>query len=76
MLAILADRWQNAEQYRDCFEVLARAVPRCSRLGYLEREAREELGGLIEKVGEMGLHGHVRTMLCEMATRCEDEEMV
>lgn len=75
MLAILADRWQNAEQYRDCFEVVARAVPRSSRPGYLDREAREELTDLIEKVSEAGVHRHVRTMLYEMAAFNEDEEM-
>jgi len=76
VLAILADRWQNAEVYRDCFEVLARAIPRCKRLGYLEREAREELGGLIERVNEVGIHRHVLTMLYEMAMGPEDEEMI
>ncbi|KUJ16886.1 uncharacterized protein LY89DRAFT_718614 [Mollisia scopiformis] len=75
VLAILADRWQNAEHYRDCFEVVARAVPRCSKPGYLDREAREELADLIEKVSEAGVHRHVRTMLCEMAALNEDEEM-
>lgn len=76
MLAILADRWQNAEYYRDCFEVLARAIPRCKRLGCLEGEAKRELRGLIEKVSEMGLHRHVGTMLREMAGGVEDEEMI
>lgn len=72
VLAILADRWQNAEHYRDCFEVLARAIPRSSRPGYLEREAREELADLTEKVVEAGVHRHVTTMLWEMASS-EDE---
>ena len=75
VLAILADRWQNAEHYRDCFEVLARAIPRCSRLGSLEREAREELAELTEKVNEAGSHRHVTTMLWEMATQSSIEDM-
>lgn len=54
---------------------MARAVPRCSRPGYLDREAREELGELIEKVSGAGVHRHVRTMLYEMAALNEDEEM-
>ncbi|PVH82740.1 hypothetical protein DL98DRAFT_570350 [Cadophora sp. DSE1049] len=76
VLAILADRWQNAEVYRDCFEVLARAIPRCKRLGCLEREAREELVGLIERVNEVGVHRHVLTMLYEMGMGPEDEDMI
>jgi hypothetical protein len=76
VLAILADRWCNAEVYRDCFEVLARAVPRCEIPGRLGREAREELGFLIEKVSEAGVHGHVRTMLEEMAEEGGDEDML
>lgn len=68
VLAILADRWQNAEHYRDCFEVLARAIPRSSRPGYLSREVREELADLTEKVVEAGVHRHVTTMLWEMAS--------
>lgn len=74
VLAILADRWQNAEHYRDCFEVLARAVPRCEKLGYLERDVREELTELIEKVQEAGIHRHVRNMLEDMAS-CGNEIM-
>jgi len=75
VLAILADRWQNAEHYRDCFEVLARAIPRSSRPGYLEREARSELAELAEKVNEAGVHRHVTTMLWEMASQDGEEEM-
>lgn len=76
VLAILADRWQNAEHYRDCFEVLARAILRSSRPGYLEREAREELVDLTEKVVEAGIHRHVTTMLWEMSsTLSMNEEM-
>ncbi|EPE34298.1 Zn2/Cys6 DNA-binding protein [Glarea lozoyensis ATCC 20868] len=67
VLAILADRWQNAERYRDCFEFLARTIPRCTMPGHLENDARTELAGLIEKVNESGVHGHVRTMLYEIA---------
>jgi len=67
VLAILADRWQNAEHYRDCFEVLARAIPRSERVGVLEAEARRELSGLMGKVVEAGVHRHVETMLWEMA---------
>ena len=69
VLAILADRWQNAEHYRDCFEVLARAIPRSERVGALEAEARRELRGLMGKVVEAGVHRHVETMLWEMAGR-------
>ena len=75
MLAILADRWQNAEHYRDCFEVVARAIPRSARPGYLERETRAELVDLAEKVNEVGVHRHVTTMLWEMASQSGDEEM-
>jgi hypothetical protein len=78
VLAILADRWQNAEHHRDFFEVLARAVPRSSRPGYLGREAREELADLTEKVVEAGVHRHVTTMLYKMAssqTRHDDMNM-
>jgi hypothetical protein len=74
VLAILADRWQNAEHYRDCFEVLARALPRSARPGLLERETREELAELTEKVNEAGVHRHVTTMLWEMASRGGGEE--
>ncbi|KAL5316769.1 hypothetical protein ACEPPN_015820 [Leptodophora sp. 'Broadleaf-Isolate-01'] len=63
VLAILADRWQNAEVYRDCFEVLARANPRCKRLGYLERATSEELAGLTDRVNEFGIHRHVSTIM-------------
>lgn len=66
VLAILADRWQNAEVYRDCFEVLAMAIPRCSRLGCLEREAKLELRDLIGRVSNMGLHRHAGTILKEV----------
>lgn len=69
MLAILADRWQNAEHYRDCFEVVARAIPRSTRPGYLEQDTRAELAELAEKVNEAGVHRHVTTMLWEMATQ-------
>jgi len=75
VLAILADRWQNAEHYRDCFEVLARAIPRSSRPGCLEPAAREELADLTEKVVEAGIHNHVTTMLCEMSSSGLDDEM-
>ena len=67
VLAILADRWQNAEHYRDCFEVLARAIPRSERVGVLEAEARRELRALMGKVVEAGVHRHVEAMLWEMA---------
>jgi hypothetical protein len=76
VLAILADRWQNAEHYRDCFEILARAIARSSRPGYLDRAAREELAELTEKVVEAGIHRHVMTMLWEMPSAPSvDEEM-
>ena len=75
VLAILADRWQNAEHYRDCFEVVARAIPRSARPGYLEQETRAELAELAEKVNEAGVHRHVTTMLWEMATQDGVEEM-
>lgn len=64
VLAILADRWENAEVYRDCFEVLARAIPGSGELG---GEVKEELRGLCRRVEEMGCHRHVVTMLMEMA---------
>jgi hypothetical protein len=66
VLAILADRWCNAEHYRDCFEVLAREVPQLGG-SPLESEARVELGELIERVEEVGCHRHVCRMLREMA---------
>jgi hypothetical protein len=75
VVAILADRWQNAEHYRDCFEMVARAIPRSSGPGYLEREARAELGGFAQKIVEVGVHRHVTTMLWEMANQSEEEEM-
>lgn len=67
VLAILADWWCNAEVYRDCFEVLARAVLRCEIPGRISRDAKAELGELTEKVSKAGIHGHVKTMLEEMA---------
>lgn len=75
MLATLADRWQNAGHYRGCFDVLARAIPRSAKPGLMEREAREELAKLAEKVNEAGVHRHVTTMLWEMATQGSEEDM-
>ncbi|KAL2069445.1 hypothetical protein VTL71DRAFT_14124 [Oculimacula yallundae] len=72
VLAILADRWQNAEHYRDCFEVLARAVAGRSRQTCLDAESRDELVGLTERVNEAGVNRHVTTMLLEMATNSGD----
>jgi len=66
VLAILADRWQNAEHYRDCFEVLARAMG--PEPGYLDEGKRGELVELTQKVTEAGIHRHVATMLWEMAS--------
>jgi hypothetical protein len=76
VLAILADRWQNAEHYRDCFEVLARAIVGG---GSFERsvigvDTRKELLELAEKVNQVGVNRHVMTMLYEMAT-VEDGNM-
>lgn len=73
VLAIFADRWQNAEHYRDCFEVLARAIPRGTRPNFLDREARDELAELTEKVKETGVHTHVTTMLYDMAAQSGDD---
>lgn len=73
MLAILADRWQNAEHYRDCFEILARAIGPSP--GYLDPSARQELAQLTEKVNEAGIHRHVNTMLWEMAAPVEGDAM-
>jgi hypothetical protein len=65
VLATLAERWVDAEQYRDCFEILARAISVSQRetLGMIGREAREEI------------HRHVSTMLWEMAELGEEEGM-
>lgn len=68
ILAILADRWQNAECYRDCFEVLARAVHGASLPRYIDSETKEELIDLTRRVTETGVHSHVVTMLYEIAS--------
>lgn len=65
-LTIMADRWQNAEQYRDCLEELSRAVPRCCPPGILDGETRERLRVLTDKVAESGIHRHTEKMLREM----------
>lgn len=77
MLAILADRWQNAEHYRDCFEFLARAisVSQHERLGYLEKEARQELGVLAKAVADAGINQHVSVMLAEIVSQSDSEAM-
>lgn len=72
VLAIFADRWQNAEHYRDCFEVLARAIAGRSRQICLDAESRAELVELTERVNEAGVNRHVTTMLYEMATDSGD----
>ena len=41
----------------------------------LEKEAREELAELAEKVNEAGVHRHVTTMLWEMTSQDGEEEM-
>ncbi|KAG9245762.1 hypothetical protein BJ878DRAFT_500122 [Calycina marina] len=73
VLAILADRWKNAEHYRDCFEVLARAIGPIP--GFLDPGAKQELAVLTEKVTETGIHRHVTTMLWEMVLSVADEDM-
>lgn len=76
VLAIFADRWRNAEHYRDCLELLARAVPRCVGAGkVLEREAREELMVLTRNVEDMGIHRHVSRMLHEICAGGDAERM-
>lgn len=72
VLAILADRWQNAENYRDCFEVL---VQESSSQEVLESGVRRELVELIKRVDESGVHRHVTRMLYEMASAVENEDM-
>ena len=72
VLAILADRWQNAEHYRDCFEVLARAIAGRSRGTCFDAESRAELVELTERVNEAGVNRHVTTMLYEMSTNTGD----
>ena len=54
--------------YRDCFEVLARAVLRRERLGGLGRQARIELRGCIDRFEEVEVHGHVLWMLKNIAS--------
>ncbi|KAH8597259.1 hypothetical protein B0O99DRAFT_89227 [Bisporella sp. PMI_857] len=75
VLAILAERWQNAECYRDCFEVLARGMGGIGREGWLDPAVRGELVELTGKVTEAGCHRHVQTMLWDMAAPTEEGRM-
>lgn len=75
VMAIFADRWRNAEHYRDCLEILARAESRrlssgmSATIGSLQLDVaeRRELGALTEKLVRMGIHRHVAQMLREMS---------
>lgn len=75
VLTIFADRWRNAEHYRDCLEVLARTIPRTSPPGHLDRQDRDELARLTSKVEEVGIHRHVSRMLWEMCAGNESDYM-
>ncbi|KAI9742374.1 MAG: hypothetical protein M1818_003907 [Claussenomyces sp. TS43310] len=74
VLAIFADRWRNAELYRDCLELLARAVPRVTASGLLDASARAELAHLTRSIEEAGIHRHVARMLWEMCAE-DDNDM-
>ncbi|KAH8895607.1 hypothetical protein GQ53DRAFT_53706 [Thozetella sp. PMI_491] len=63
---IFAERWPKAENYRDCFELLATSVPRCQPLGYLAPDVGQELSRSIRKLEESGIHRTTSRMLWDM----------
>jgi hypothetical protein len=71
VLAIFAERWPKAEQYRDSFEFLATSIPRCQPLGYLADDVRRDLQELVRKLEESGIHRGTSRMLWEM---CADDD--
>lgn len=71
VLAIFADRWPRAELYRDCFELLVRAIPRCQPLGTLADDVKTELLVFTRKLEESGIHRTTSRMLREMCSLTE-----
>lgn len=71
VLAIFAERWPKAEQYRDCFELLAAAIPRSQPLGQLSDDVRQRLAASTRKLEESGIHRTSSRMLWEM---CADRD--
>ncbi|EXJ78710.1 hypothetical protein A1O1_09112 [Capronia coronata CBS 617.96] len=72
VLAIFADRWPNAEYYRDCFEILAVSIPRSRPLGNLEKDVRDKIKVLVHKLDEIGIHRTTSRMLWEMSAENDD----
>lgn len=78
VLAIFADRWRNAECYRDCFELVARAESRRSmslmsdgvQRWQFSAEERQEVTAMMERLVRIGVHRQVVRMLKDM---CEGQ---
>lgn len=68
LLAIFADRSQNAEVYHDCMDVLASSISRAAPLGTIDRDSRRELGVLVKEIEDVGLAPHIMGKLAEMYT--------
>jgi hypothetical protein len=66
ILAIFADRSQNADIYRDCMDILAISVLSASSCGSIDAESRQELTALVGQVEENILAPQVHTQLSQI----------
>lgn len=66
ILAIFADRSQNADIYRDCMDLLATSVLSASSCGIVDAESRQELTALVGQVKENILAPQVHTQLSQI----------
>lgn len=66
ILAIFADRSQNADVYRDCMDLLATIVLSASPCGIIDAESRQGLTALVGQVKENILAPQVHTQLSQI----------
>lgn len=67
ILAIFADRSQNAAIYRDCLDVLASGVSRIEFLGKLDEDSRRDLCEILNQMRSTDIAPDIVARLSEMA---------